>query len=59
MRLTLEEMIEGMSPEEVTGLLFDLTGHALPLLDEERKQDFILRLVGRAGDAKTGSMARL
>jgi hypothetical protein len=55
----LDRLIAEMSPEETAGLLFALTERAASLLDEAQKRDFIVRLIGSAGDTKTASMVSL
>ncbi|MEW5948197.1 MAG: hypothetical protein AB1711_02150 [Thermodesulfobacteriota bacterium] len=55
----LDEIISGMSIDQVKDLIVSLMEQLFPVLDEQDKKDFVLKMVGKAGDEETGSMVHL
>lgn len=55
----LDEIISGMSIDQVKDLIVSLMEQIFPVLDEQVKKDFVLKMVGKAGDEETSSMVHL
>jgi hypothetical protein len=55
----LDEIISGMSIDQVKDLIVSLMEQIFPVLDEQAKKDFVLKMVGKAGDEETSSMVHL
>ncbi|MEW5948206.1 MAG: hypothetical protein AB1711_02195 [Thermodesulfobacteriota bacterium] len=55
----LDEIISGMSIDQVKDLIVSLMEQIFPVLDEQGQKDFVLKMVGKAGDEETSSMVHL
>jgi hypothetical protein len=55
----LDEIISGMSIDQVKDLIVSLMEQIFPVLDEQAPKDFVLKMVGKAGDEETSSMVHL
>ncbi len=55
----LDEVISGMSIDQIKDLIVSLMEQVFPVLGEEAKKDFVLKMVGKAGDEETASMVHL
>ncbi|MDP3030119.1 MAG: hypothetical protein D4R73_08675 [Deltaproteobacteria bacterium] len=55
----LDEIISGMSIDQVKDLIVSLMEQIFPVLDEQAQKDFVLKMVGKAGDEETSSMVHL
>jgi hypothetical protein len=52
----LEKFLDEYSLEEIKQMLFDLIEQVFPVMESSEKQDFILKMLGKAGDEKLPSM---
>lgn len=59
MNQRLDEMISGMSIDQIKDIIVSLMEQVFPVLDEQAKKDFVLKMVGKAGDEETASMVHL
>jgi hypothetical protein len=55
----LQHLLDSMDPEEALAALAAAAKKLLPLLGEEARLNFMLRLVGAAGGDKVGSLVHL
>jgi hypothetical protein len=55
----IQEILEGMSPAQALPELAEALKKILPLVSEEDRLNFVVNLVGGAGDDKVTSMVHL
>jgi len=55
----LYKMIENLTLEESKELLLHLAQEIFSILDEQEKREFIVKMAGRTGRDKIGSMVQL
>ncbi|MCJ7595999.1 MAG: hypothetical protein MUO52_14630 [Desulfobacterales bacterium] len=56
---TLQELVNGMAPEEAASALGAVLKKIFPLLDDDARLRFVLNLVGETGDEKVASLIHL
>ena len=59
MKTGIQEILEGMSPARALPELAEVLKKILPLVSEEDRLNFVVNLVGGAGDDKVASMVHL
>lgn len=58
-KTALEEFIADSSVADIKEMILTLTKQIFPVLDADEKQEFIKKLIGKAGDDKVSSMVNL
>jgi len=56
---SINKMISEMSINEIKNMIFSMMEQIFPVLDEEAKREFVLKMMGKSGDEKISSMVHL
>ena len=59
MKAGIDEFLEGLAPAEALPAIGGALKKILPLVSEEDRLNFVVKLVGGAGDDKVASMVHL
>jgi hypothetical protein len=59
MKAGIDEFLEGLAPAEALSAVAGALKKILPLVSEEDRLNFVVNLVGGAGDDKVASMVHL
>jgi hypothetical protein len=59
MKASIQEILEGMNLDQALSEIAEVLKKILPLVTEEDRMDFIVNLIGGAGDDKVASMVHL
>jgi hypothetical protein len=59
MKASIQEILEGMNLDQALSEIAEVLKKILPLVTEENRMDFIVNLIGGAGDDKVASMVHL